>query len=200
MEQNGSAKSKEDEDPQPSKRVKLEEGGTSKKLWDEPSPQLSLVGNYLPEKIRGETLPELPSATLQFRDFGKEALISVRILCSLYTVNFVSVDGNACLATKGRGRLFLPISMLKELCDGKPRTRELHEILAAPGVKPISEYNISSDAKFRSDVLYELKKHHDWYWEHLIKAIKPVSDYVSEKHAVKHYLFSATSFAIYATW
>lgn len=106
---------------------------SSKNFWDEPNPQFRLVGNYLPEEIRGEEFPKSPSVTFQLKCVGKALIISVvRIHCyhSLYSVAFVSVKENACFATEGRRRiLFVRITTLKKLSEDVSQIRKRHEIM-----------------------------------------------------------------------
>ena len=89
------------------------------------------------------------------------------------------VNGNCCLATKGKGRLFVPEALIAEL-SGTYKSKREHVIAAAPGLPPIPEPVFS--ANNRSGVLEGLMKHWDWYWKTLVDAMKPVDDYIPERY------------------
>lgn len=93
---------------------------------------------------------------------------------------YVSVKGNACLATKGKGRLFVPIALLSKLSSGVCKSKELHVIEAAPGLPPIPR--TVSYAGNRCDYVKDEISFYKWYWKSLIEAMKPVNDYIPETY------------------
>lgn len=94
-------------------------------FFDEPSPQLKLVGNYFDESVTGDIFPELTTPTSQFECLGK-TVFNFGNCCNNFTTCIAwafLVQGNACFSTKGRGRMFIPLDILEELYQGAPKTK-----------------------------------------------------------------------------
>lgn len=91
---------------------------------------------------------------------------------------YVIARDTVCIETKGKGRIFIPISLLTELSNNDVHGTK-YEIVPAPGIPPIPK-GIASGSSAHEFGTGRIR-YYQWYWSSLIKAIKPVEKHISEK-------------------
>ncbi len=93
--------------------------------------------------------------------------------------DFILVKDHVCFATKGKGRLFVPVSLLEEL-NANVSIDKYYEIKAAPGVKPMPLCADVADPKLRSEIGSQRIKYYQWYWKALTDAMNHIEKLIPD--------------------